>query len=180
MNVTQTSKASYSDLQWDIGTRQQQVLDALFTLGKANNKMIAHYLRLGINQVCGRMKELRDLKLVGFSHEDICPFTKKNTMYWKVTKYGELLAEKMDTPQKENLLLRPFQISEGDSYTRFTAQIKSSTLEKFYSVEIQMIWDWENKEYHFKKFCECEGFLYRKDCKHCIRLQEELKRWNVI
>lgn len=179
-NVQETSKQAFESIHHELGERQQLVLNALYTLQSANNLMLAKFLSLPINSITPRLKELRDEKMVGFSHEGVCESTKRNTMFWKCTKLGELVAEKIEKPQRIDLLMRPFHVTEGDSYTRFTAQIKSSELDTFYTVEIQMVWDWENKEYYFKKFCECEGFLYRKDCKHCIRLQEELKKWSVI
>lgn len=178
--ITETSLEAFNSLQFELGERQQQVLNALFTLGTANNKMIANYLKLGINQVTARIFELRELKMVGFSHEDKCPFTHRNTYYWKVTKLGEITSEKIDNPQIDSLLIRPFQVIEGDTYTRYVCQVKSSSSYKFYNVEIKSIWDNENKQYYFKKFCECEGFHFSGDCKHCHRLEDELKKWNVI
>lgn len=178
--VTKTSIEAYESILPELGERQQFVLNGLKTLGTSNNKLIAHTLRLGINQVTARMMELRDMKLVTFVHEAPCPMTMRNTKWWKCTKYGEELGEIIEKPQEEILIIRPFILTEGDYYTRYTAQIKSSIAQMFYNVELKRIWDLQLKEFYFEKFCECKAFEFNKDCKHCHRLESELKRWNEI
>jgi len=86
--VSETSREAFREL--DKETRQIEVLRALREIQPANNKMIAKKLFLGINQVTPRIYELRNQKkFVTFSHKDKCPYTLKNSMFWKLTKLGE-------------------------------------------------------------------------------------------
>ncbi len=64
--VTETSRVAYKNLK-EIGNKQSIVLNKLEELGKASNQDIADALNWPINRVTGRMKELRDLKLVEFA-----------------------------------------------------------------------------------------------------------------
>ena len=83
--IAQTSIEAYKELLPELSERQLRTLTALRRIGPANNTMIAKYTGLPINQVTGRVYELRfDKKLVGFSHSDKCPITGKRTNYWKV------------------------------------------------------------------------------------------------
>lgn len=178
-NVQETSIQALESIRPELNKRRRLVLNALRTLEKANNKMISVHLGLGVNQVTGRINELRnELKMVQFSHEAICPYTGKNTMWWKLTTHGLEESEELGNPKTAHLIIRPFQVIDGLDKTTYTAQIKSSTKEKYYNVEIESRWDKEAKQNYFKKRCECEGFLYRSDCSHCTRLMEELNKWN--
>jgi len=82
MVVTETSLEAYKDL--DLGKRQMEVYNIIKKLGTCNNMMIARDLGLGVNQITGRVNELRNKKFVGFAFKDKCPYTKKRTMFWKI------------------------------------------------------------------------------------------------
>ena len=180
-NVKQTSIDALESIRPELNKRRQLVLNALRTLETANNKLIAHQLGLGVNQVTGRINELRNqMKFVQYSHNAICPFTGKDTMWWKLTKLGLEESEELGNPKTARLIIRPFQVFDSLNSTQYTAQIKSSTKEKHYNVDLKRLWDKDNKVFYFEKTCECEGYLYRKDCSHCDKLMEELNKWNEI
>lgn len=65
MTVAQTSIFSYRSIK-KLGDKQQQVLEAIETLGVASNEQIAEYLGWPINRVTGRVSELRTYGRVGF------------------------------------------------------------------------------------------------------------------
>jgi hypothetical protein len=80
-NVQPTSKAAFSTLN-NIGQRQTDVLTVIRTLGTACNQRIADYLGIPVNQVTGRVFELRRLKLVVEDHKGIWPATGRNVIWW--------------------------------------------------------------------------------------------------
>ena len=178
--VTDTSIEAYKDILPELGSRQQFVLNGLKTLGIANNKLIAHILSLGINQVTARMMELRDMKLVTFAHEAPCPITQKKTNWWKLTRLGDEIGESMPNPKRDILILRPFLVYDGLDNTRYTAQIKSFNSEKFYDVEFIRTWERDVEEFLFIKRCDCKAFQFKNECKHCDRLLDELKKWGEV
>ncbi len=178
--VTDTSKQAYREILPDLGGREQQVLNALKTIGCGNNKMIANIIHLGINQVTARMFDLRDFGYVTFSHEAPCPFTQYNTRWYKCTKYGEELGQLIENAKVDSLIVRPFIVTDGLDCTRYTAQMKSIDSKDFYNIELTRYWDKHNQEFYFKKICDCKAFQFRQDCKHCHRLESDLKRWNEI
>ncbi|QOT19242.1 hypothetical protein [Paenarthrobacter sp. YJN-5] len=57
-NVQQTSAAAYASLE-DLGERQAAVRNAISTMGAACNTKIAEYLDVHVNQLTGRVFELR-------------------------------------------------------------------------------------------------------------------------
>jgi len=179
-DIQTTQIEAFKEIVPELGKRRKLVLDALKTLDKANNKIISVFLGLGVNQVTGRINELRQLKMVGFSHEAECPYSGKNTMYWKLTKLGEEEGEVIGNPKTANLIIRPFIVTDGLDKTTYNSQIKSSIKPKFYNVEVVSKWDQQNKCYYFESLCECEGYLFRNSCKHIDKLMEELNKWNEI
>jgi len=180
--VTNTSVEAYESILGELGERQQQVLNMLKTLGIANNKLIAHSLSLGINQVTARMVELREMKYVTYDHEAPCRFTQRNTKWWKCTKYGEELGELIANPKEDMLIVRPFIVEHELDFSRYRSQMKSLDSKEFYDVEFIRKVDLNTSEYYLKKICNCGDFQFKGqgDCKHCRRLESDLKRWNEI
>ena len=84
--IQQTSMEAYNNIQDDLGSRQLQVLNAIHELGECTNTMISRHLKLPINCITGRTKELRDKKLVGVACVDICPITEKRAIFWKIVQ----------------------------------------------------------------------------------------------
>jgi predicted transcriptional regulator len=80
-NVQSASKAAFSALN-NIGQRQTDVLSVIRTLGTACNQKIADYLGIPVNQVTGRVFELRKLGLVVEDHKGIWPATGRNVIWW--------------------------------------------------------------------------------------------------
>jgi hypothetical protein len=81
-NVQQTSAVAYASLE-DLGERQAAVRNAISTLGAACNAKIALYLDIPINQVTGRVFELRDKGLVKEAYKAIWPATGRNVIWWE-------------------------------------------------------------------------------------------------
>lgn len=84
--IQETSLQAYEEIKEELGQRQKLVLNAIRELESANNRIISQYLRLPINSVTPRVKELREMKLVGVDRVDVDPVTQKNTIYWKSTQ----------------------------------------------------------------------------------------------
>lgn len=84
--IQETSIQAYDSIFLTLGERQMQVVRALYRLGQANNRMIAEYLKLLINSVTPRVKELRDKKIVGVWEIIKDSVTNRETIYWKLTK----------------------------------------------------------------------------------------------
>lgn len=80
-NVQSTSKAAFSTLN-NIGQRQTDVLSVIRTFGTACNQKIADHLGVPVNQVTGRVFELRKLNLVVEDHRAIWPATGKTVIWW--------------------------------------------------------------------------------------------------
>jgi len=60
-----------------------KVFKAMKQINKpCSNYMLSQYLDLPINRITGRTKELRELGMVRFHHNEICPETKANVGYW--------------------------------------------------------------------------------------------------
>lgn len=84
MTIQQTSLEAWDRLQKTLGDRQSEVLVALKQLKRANNREIAEYLDIPINQITGRIFELRELKLVEEAGTKIDNITKRKTIVWKL------------------------------------------------------------------------------------------------
>ena len=81
-NIQQTSAVAYASLE-DLGERQTAVRNAISTLGAACNAKIALYLDIPINQVTGRVFELRDKGLVKEAYKAVWPATGRNVIWWE-------------------------------------------------------------------------------------------------
>jgi DNA-binding MarR family transcriptional regulator len=86
--IAETSKQAYEFIQPELGERQYQVLKAIRQIQPCTNTMIARYLRVTINSITPRTFELRNMKLVTYSHSDKCPVTNRQANFWKTTKFG--------------------------------------------------------------------------------------------
>jgi len=89
MVTAETTEETFKELNQsgEREKRQLQVYNIIKGLGACSNSMIAHKLKLPINCITGRVNELRNkLKLVGFSHKDTDPYTKRKVIYWKVVR----------------------------------------------------------------------------------------------
>ena len=64
MDYKQTSLEAYIQVMKDLGKRQRQVLEAIKRLGKCTRLEIANHIRLPINSITPRVKELIELDLV--------------------------------------------------------------------------------------------------------------------
>ena len=84
--VKDTSLQAYAEVLENLGERQLEVYKALYDLKEANNTMISNHLHLSINNICPRINELRSYGIVRQSKKDICPYTKKLTIFWKVAR----------------------------------------------------------------------------------------------
>lgn len=80
------SLMAYVDLLESIGQRQMQVYKCIEENENISNREIAEKLYLPINCVTGRVKELRDRKLVLQSGNKIDQITKKQVSTWKVKR----------------------------------------------------------------------------------------------
>ena len=80
-NVQATSKAAFNTLN-NIGQRQTDVLSVIRTFGTACNQKIADHLGVPVNQVTGRVFELRKLGLVAEDHRAIWPATGRTVIWW--------------------------------------------------------------------------------------------------
>lgn len=82
-----TSIESFMLILENIGERQTQVLKAIKKLQPCSNLMISQYLRLPINSITPRVKELRDFGIVRMRYVDICPETKRKVTYWFIPNW---------------------------------------------------------------------------------------------
>ena len=80
------SLMAYVDLLESIGQRQMQVYKCIEENENISNREIGEKLYLPINCVTGRVKELRDRKLVLQSGNKIDQITKKQVSTWKVKR----------------------------------------------------------------------------------------------
>lgn len=81
-NVQTTSIASYQGLP--LSARQTAVRRAITKLGTACNQQIADHLGVPVNQVTGRVFELREAGAVIESHKGLWKPTGRTVIYWKI------------------------------------------------------------------------------------------------
>ncbi len=86
--IQDTTQEAFKELRnGKVEGRRLQVYEAIKKMGSCSNSMIAGELRLSINKITGRVNELRNhFKVVGFAKKDMCPFTNRMVMFWKVVK----------------------------------------------------------------------------------------------
>ena len=80
--VRPTSLLAFADALEHIGLRQRDVLRAIEELEPCNNLMISKHLNIPINSITPRCQELRKMGLVKEYKIDICPFTKRKTIFY--------------------------------------------------------------------------------------------------
>ena len=84
--IRPTSLLAYIGILETLGDRQRIVYRTIRKLKYCNNNMIANELGLPINTITPRVNELRKIGMVMFHKKDICPFTNKLTIFWRVRK----------------------------------------------------------------------------------------------
>lgn len=95
-NVQTTSIASYQGLP--LSARQTAVRRAISKLGTACNQQIADHLGVPVNQVTGRVFELREAGVVIESHKGPWKPTGRTVIYWKIA-VGSLATASPAGPQ---------------------------------------------------------------------------------
>jgi hypothetical protein len=178
--VSETSILALKNLKPKLNHMQNLVLNGLRTLELANNKMIAEYLNLSINQVTGRMVELRDkFKFVTFSHKGPCPYTSQLTDFWKLTINGLENSQLINNVKTSRLVYREYVIEEGFDVTCYKCCSRDIMSKEWHKVEIFVSPLGETRV-----ICDCYDFnntLQRKtDCKHIADLKIKLRRDNEI
>ena len=171
--VTRTIIQSYEEVKESIGIKQKIVLDGLKMLETANNQMIARFIKFPINSVTGRMNELREMKLVSFSHTAPCPYSKKQTNFYALTKWGKEMSEIIVDLKLSRLTYRPYFIEEGLCLTTFKAQSKDLDSKTWHNVEVIRYGDGRTKS-----ICDCYDWNETKqkleNCKHISDLKNKL------
>lgn len=81
-NVQPTSTVALASIS-DLGERQAAVHSAIRVLGAACNQKIANYLGIPVNQVTGRVFELRDMGLVREAYRGIWIPTGRKVIWWE-------------------------------------------------------------------------------------------------
>ena len=84
--MQQTSLSAYQEMRYDgtLGKQESEVLSCLQVMREANITMIAKRLGMEKSTVSGRIGDLREKGMIIESYKDICPFTKKRTIFWRV------------------------------------------------------------------------------------------------
>lgn len=177
--ATETSINAYNEVKESIGDKQSIVLNGLKTLEIANNQMIARFIKLPINNVTGRMNELREMKLVTFSHTAPCPYSNKQTMFWTLTKWGKEMSEFIVNIKESKLVYRTYLIEDGIGLTTFKSQSKDIDSKTWHNIEIIRFGNGT-----IKSICDCydwnETRRRASDCKHISALKELLLRDNEL
>jgi len=177
--VTETSIQSYKEIKENIGSKQKIVLNALKTLEVANNKMIANFTKFPINSVTGRMNELREMKLVTYSHDAPCPYSKRKTMFWILTKWGKEMSDFVVNLKEARLIYKPYLVDYGLDLSTFKARSKDVDSKSWHNVEIVIYGNGT-----IKSICDCydwnETRNKQSDCKHISALKELLKKDNEL
>ncbi len=81
-----TSLLAYVDVLENLGERQIAVYKTMRELKSCNSTMIAEHLNLPINCIVPRVHELRELGVVMQDKKELCPFTNKLTIFWRVRR----------------------------------------------------------------------------------------------
>ena len=171
--VNETSAMAYEEISESLCDRQQLVLNAFRTLEIANNHMISKYLNLPINNVTGRSCELKNLKMLTFSHKALCPYTGKTTEFFKLTKFGENLSEPIDQVKQSRLVYRNYIVEEGFDTTVFKTCSRDIMSKEWHNVEIV-----KSPLGELRCICDCYDYNNNKqckeDCKHITSLKQNL------
>ncbi len=94
MQIQDTSRESLKDIIQN-GNKLKtaiQCYEAIRKLGVCSNKQIQRITKLGINQVSGRVYDLRTkYKVVGLHKKDLCPISGHLVCMWKVVKDWDIV-----------------------------------------------------------------------------------------
>jgi hypothetical protein len=95
MPYQETSKISYISILPELSTRQKECLIALKKIQPANNLMLSRFMGRPINQITGRIFELRHKKLplVRLHHTGACPISHETTRFYCIVSYVKDLME---------------------------------------------------------------------------------------
>lgn len=85
--IQPTSRSAYYEIQPTLGNRQHVVLDCIREYGPITNTEISVKLKIPINAITPRTKELRKLGLVSSSGKRTCNVTGKTCLVWEAVKY---------------------------------------------------------------------------------------------
>jgi hypothetical protein len=94
-----TSGVAFKKVRPSLGPRQKAVLGALRTLGNATNEEVSKFLRLPVNRITGRTKELRDMELVIEAGQRICKVTGSKVNAWTAVDQP-VIRKEFDFPSK--------------------------------------------------------------------------------
>lgn len=99
-----TQLASWDELQETIGERRSQVLAIIIAYGPVTTKGVAAELGWEINNVSGRITELRDEYSLIEEHDSVTdPVTNRKCSRWKVKDSTYYVYESRDSKQCEEL-----------------------------------------------------------------------------
>ena len=82
--IQDTSLEAYHSIEDELNSRQYQIWGMLKHYRSLSNLEISRILGIPINCVTPRVKELRNMGLVVFSHKKKDRITGRNVMVWKV------------------------------------------------------------------------------------------------
>jgi DNA-binding Lrp family transcriptional regulator len=106
----------------ELSPRRREVYNAICVLGRCTNKEIQNFLGIPINQITGRVKELRNL---GFVREDgarICPKSKKLNAIWTSTQE---VSNQIENTQTERTTSDDSTISYGRTPETLEAKLRN-------------------------------------------------------
>ncbi len=95
--IKETSEESFKDITQNGAALKTsiQCYEAIKKLGVCSNKQIQRLTKLGINQVSGRVNDLRNkYKVVGLHKKDLCPISNRIVCMWKVVKDWDMIEYK--------------------------------------------------------------------------------------
>jgi len=87
MTYQLTSYIAFQEVLCNLGERQKLVLKAIKHLQPCSNLEISKFLGLPINTITPRCQELRKKNLVIYYKRDICKYTKRLVIYWKIPEW---------------------------------------------------------------------------------------------
>jgi len=77
-----TSLLAFVEVLGNLGQRQLQVLKTIDEIEPCNNLMISNRLNLPINSITPRVHELKRKGLIKEEKIDVCPFTRRKTVFY--------------------------------------------------------------------------------------------------
>ena len=96
-SMQKTSLKAYEGIKKNSAKMQEHKMllyRVLKLRGPATNRMLVERVKiLKINEVCGRMKELRDGGRVEESHTGPCQVSENDSIYWKIVDKGKEFEE---------------------------------------------------------------------------------------